>query len=96
MKFEYTDSDAVGIKSTKYNVPRADGIVLKDYVDAEIEVLNKYSMPYIDFFNVVGISCENAAQAATYFASSVDKLHQNTNGNLLILAPKISEALKRL
>ena len=96
MKFEYTDSDAVGIKSTKYNVPRADGIVLKDYVDAEIEVLNKYSMPYIDFFNVGGISCESAAQAAAYFASSVDKLHPNTNGNLLILAPKISEALKRL
>ena len=96
MKFEYTGDDVSGIISRRYDTPHQDGVVLKDYVDAEIEVLNKYSVPYIDFFNEVGISPENAAQSTAYFASATDHLHPNTNGNLKIIAPKIAEALKRL
>lgn len=95
MKFEFTET-AEGIKSRKWNTARTDGIVLKDYRDAEIEILDKYSVPCLDLYSCSGISPENSAQANTYFYSSQDHLHPNTNGNLKILAPKIAEALKRL
>lgn len=95
MKFEFTET-AEGIRSIKWSTARTDGIVLKDYRDIEIEILDKYSIPCLDLFTCSGISPEIPAQANTYFYSSQDHLHPNTNGNIKILAPKISEALKRL
>lgn len=95
MKFEFTET-AEGIRSRKWSAARTDGIVLKDYRDIEIEILDKYSIPCLDLYSCSGISPEIPAQANTYFHSTQDHLHPNTNGNIKILAPKIAEALKRL
>lgn len=95
MKFEFTET-AEGIRSRKWSTARTDGIVLKDYRDIEVEILDKYSIPCLDLYSCSGISPEIPAQANTYFYSTQDHLHPNTNGNIKILAPKIAEALKKI
>lgn len=95
MKFEFTGT-AEGILSRKWDTARTDGSVLKNYRDAEIDILNKYSVPVFDLFNESGISPENLAQSTRYFNNSEDHLHPNTDGNLIILAPKIASKINEL
>ena len=96
MKFKFTAS-ADGILSRAWNEPNSQSkVLLKDYVDAEIEIFNKYSIDYKDLFNESGISCEHNAQANEYFAGDGDLLHPNEKGNLLVLAPKIANKINSL
>ncbi|WP_394870577.1 SGNH/GDSL hydrolase family protein [Clostridium butyricum] len=96
MKFQFIGTGESTLYSGKWDTARPDGSVLKDYRDAEIEILNKYSIPVLDLFNESGISPENTAQATRYFYNSDDHLHPNTDGNLIILAPKIASAINKL
>lgn len=96
MKFKYTAS-ADGILTRAWNEPNSkSGVLLKDYVDAEIEIFNKYSIEYKNLFNDGGISCEHNGQANEYFVGSGDLLHPNEKGNLLVLAPKIANKINSL
>lgn len=96
MKFRYTAA-ADGIKTRSWNEANSDsGVLLKDYVDAEIEIFNKYSIDYKDLFNESGISCEHTGQANEYFAGSGDLLHPNEKGNLKILAPRIASKINSI
>lgn len=96
MKFKYTATD-VSPYSRAWDIENSKNhLLLKDYVNAEIEVLEKYSIPYLNFFINSGISPDIPAQADTYFAGNGDYLHPNANGNLDILAPKIGAAINKL
>lgn len=96
MKFKYT-ADAPGILTRAWNEPNSQsGVLLKDYVDAEIEIFNKYSIEYKDLFNEGGISCEHNGQANEYFVGNGDLLHPNEKGNLKILAPKIANKINSI
>lgn len=96
MKFKYT-ADAPGILTRAWNEPNSQsGVLLKDYVDAEIEIFNKYSIEYKDLFNEGGISCEHEGQSNEYFVGNGDLLHPNTKGNLLVLAPKIANTINSI
>ena len=96
MKFKYLAS-ADGILTKAWNEPNSQsGVLLKDYVDAEIEIFNKYSIEYKDLFNESGISCEHNGQANEYFVGNGDLLHPNEKGNLLVLAPKIANKINSL
>lgn len=96
MKFKYTAS-ADGILTRAWNEPNSQsGVLLKDYVDVEIEIFNKYSIEYKDLFNESGISCEHNGQANEYFVGNGDLLHPNEKGNLLVLAPKIANKINSL
>lgn len=96
MKFKYTVS-ADGILSRAWNEPNSQsGVLLKDYVMAEIEIFNKYSIEYMDLFNNGGISPEHTGQSAEYFVGNGDLLHPNEKGNLKILAPKIANKIKSI
>ena len=96
MKFKYLAS-ADGILTRAWNEPNSQsGVLLKDYVDAEIEIFNKYSIDYKDLFNESGISCEHNGQANEYFVGNGDLLHPNEKGNLLVLAPKIANKINSL
>ena len=95
MKFRYTATD-VSPHSRGWDIPRDDGLLLSDFVDAELSVLDKYCIPRINMFNESGLSPDNVARANAYFSGNGDYLHPNTSGNLNILAPKIAEALKKL
>ena len=96
MKFKYT-APADGIKSRAWNEANSDsGVLLQDYVNAEIEIFNKYSIDYKDLFNESGISCEHNGQATEYFVGGGDLLHPNWKGNLKILAPRIANKINSL
>ena len=95
MKFRYTATDA-SPHSRGWDIPRDDGLLLSDFVDAELSVLDKYCIPRINMFNESGLTPDNVARANAYFSGNGDYLHPNTSGNLNILAPKIAEALKKL
>ena len=96
MKFKYT-ADASGILTRAWNEPNSQsGVLLKDYVDAEIEIFNKYSIEYKDLFDEGGISCEHEGQSNEYFVGNGDLLHPNTKGNLLVLAPKIANTINSI
>lgn len=96
MKFKYTAS-ADGILTRAWNEPNSQsGVLLKDYVEAEIEIFNKYSIEYMDLFNNGGISPEHTGQSAEYFVGNGDLLHPNEKGNLKILAPKIANKIKSI
>ena len=96
MKFKYI-ATADGILTRAWNEPNSQsGVLLKDYVDAEIEIFNKYSIEYKDLFNESGISCEHNGQANEYFVGNGDLLHPNEKGNLLVLAPKIANKINSL
>lgn len=96
MKFKYTAS-ADGILTRAWNEPNSQsGVLLKDYVDVEIEIFNKYSIEYKDLFNESGISCEHNGQANEYFVGNGDLLHPNEKGNLLVLAQKIANKINSL
>lgn len=96
MKFKYT-ATADGIKTRAWNEANSDsGVLLQDYVNAEIEIFNKYSIDYKDLFNESGISCEHNGQANEYFVGDGDLLHPNEKGNLKILAPRIANKINSL
>ena len=96
MKFKYT-ADAPGILTRAWNEPNSQsGVLLKDYVDAEIEIFNKYSIEYKDLFNYGGISPEHDGQSAEYFVGNGDLLHPNAKGNLLVLAPRIANTINSI
>lgn len=96
MKFKYT-APADGIKSRSWNEANSDsGVLLEEFVEAEIEIFNKYSIDFKDLFNESGISCEHAGQANEYFVGNGDLLHPNEKGNLKILAPRIANKIKSI
>lgn len=94
MKFRHAFE---GTATQAWNEPSSiTGLVLKDYVDIEIEIFNKYSIVYLDFFNQSGLCCDHEAQANEYFAGDGDFTHPNTEGNLKILAPKIASKINSM
>lgn len=94
MKFKHNFE---GTATQAWNVASSvTGLVLKDYVDIEIEIFNKYSIEYLDFFNQSGLCCDHVGQANAYFVGDGDFTHPNTEGNLKILAPRIASKINSL
>lgn len=94
MKFKHNFD---GTATKAWNIASSlTGLVLKDYADIEIEIFNKYSIEYLDFFNQSGLCCDHEGQANAYFAGDGDFTHPNTEGNLKILAPKIANKINSM
>lgn len=95
MKFRYDALDAKP-KSRAWNQARPDGLLLKNYVDAERTVLDKYKIPCLDLFSAAYFTPENPQHIHMLFAGEGDYLHPNTQGNLTVLAPKIANAINQM
>lgn len=89
IKFDYHS----GSVSRNWNVATANGLKLIDFVDAEIEIYNKYSIPVLDLFRTSNIMPDVQGQKVALLA---DGVHPNEVGYFKYLAPKIANALKMI
>ena len=96
MKFAFTDTSVTPLVR-RWDSVNSNGNTLADYVNAESEVCEKYSVDFLDLFNGGGFTPDIDARAKQLFKyTDGDLLHPNTNGNLNFLAPIISAELNRL
>lgn len=99
MKFSYKQDYDTNHHCYRYDAQNPiTHITLKDIVDAEIEIFNKYGIKYIDMYTESGMTPDIDEFANLYFfnGDNEDRLHPNKNGNFHILGPKIARALINL
>lgn len=102
---KYPTSKVLGIIPPKYNYSSGDvtrnwnmptspnNLKLIDFVNAEIEIYSKYSVPIVNLFTCCNIQPDINAQK---IALMPDGVHPNQKGYFDFIAPKIAEALKSI
>lgn len=102
---KYPTSKVLGIIPPKYNYSSGNvtrnwnvqtipnNLKLIDFVNAEIEIYNKYSVPIVNLFSCCNIQPDINAQKIGLMP---DGVHFNAIGYFDFVAPKISSALKSI
>lgn len=102
---KYPTSKVLGIIPPKYNYSSGDvtrnwnvatspnNLKLIDFVNAEIEIYSKYSIPVVNLFSCCNIQPDINAQKIGLMP---DGVHPNQKGYFDFIAPKIAEALKSI
>lgn len=102
---KYPTSKLLGIIPPKYNFSNSDvnrnwnvptipnNLKLIDFVNAEIEIYNKYSVPVVNLFSCCNIQPDINAQKIGLMP---DGVHFNALGYFDFVAPKIASALKSI
>ena len=102
---KYPTSKVLGIIPPKYNYSADDvtrnwnvstspnNLKLIDFVNAEIEIYSKYSVPIVNLFSGCNIQPDINAQK---IALMPDGVHPNQKGYFDFIAPKIAEALNSI
>lgn len=102
---KYPTSKVLGIIPPKYNysingvtrnwnVPTSpNNLKLIDFVNAEIEIYSKYSVPIVNLFSCCNIQPDINSQKTGLMP---DGVHPNQKGYFDFIAPKIAEALKSI
>lgn len=102
---KYPTSKVLGIIPPKYNYSSGDvtrnwnvstspnNLKLIDFVNAEIEIYSKYSVPIVNLFSCCNIQPDINAQKIGLMP---DGVHPNQKGYFDFIAPKIAEALKSI
>lgn len=102
---KYPTSKVLGIIPPKYNyssgnvnknwnVPTIpNNLKLIDFVNAEIEIYSKYSVPIVNLFSCCNVQPDINAQKTGLMP---DGVHFNSKGYFDFLAPKIASALKSI
>ena len=89
-KYNYSTDDV----TRNWNVPTSpNNLKLIDFVNAEIEIYSKYSVPIVNLFSGCNIQPDINAQKN---ALMPDGVHPNNKGYFDFIAPKIAEALKSI
>lgn len=89
-KFNYSTDDV----TRNWNVPTSpNNLKLIDFVNAEIEIYSKYSVPIVNLFSCCNIQPDINAQKIGLMP---DGVHPNQKGYFDFIAPKIAEALKSI
>lgn len=89
-KYNFSDSDV----TRNWNVPTIpNNLKLIDFVNAEIEIYNKYSVPVVNLFSCCNIQPDINAQKIGLMP---DGVHFNAVGYFDFVAPKIASALKSI
>ena len=70
-----------------------NNLKLIDFVNAEIEIYSKYSVPIVNLFTCCNIQPDINAQKNGLMP---DGVHPNQKGYFDFIAPKIAEALKSI
>lgn len=102
---KYPTSKVLGIIPPKYNYSSGDvtrnwnvstspnNLKLIDFVNAEIEIYSKYSVPIVNLFSCCNIQPDINAQKINLMP---DGVHFNAKGYFDFVAPKIAEALNSI
>ena len=102
---KYPTSKVLGIIPPKYNYSSGDvarnwnvatspnNLKLIDFVNAEIEIYSKYSVPIVNLFSCCNIQPDINEQKTGLMP---DGVHPNQKGYFDFIAPKIAEALKSI
>ena len=89
-KYNYSINDV----TRNWNVPTTpNNLKLIDFVNAEIEIYSKYSVPIVNLFACCNIQPDINAQKVGLMP---DGVHPNQKGYFDFIAPKIAEALKSI
>lgn len=89
-KYNYSSGDV----TRNWNVPTSpNNLKLIDFVNAEIEIYSKYSVPIVNLFTCCNIHPDINAQKIGLMP---DGVHPNQKGYFDFIAPKIAEALKSI
>lgn len=89
-KYNYSSGDV----TRNWNVPTSpNNLKLIDFVNAEIEIYSKYSVPIVNLFSYCNIQPDINAQKIGLMP---DGVHPNQKGYFDFIAPKIAEALKSI
>ena len=89
-KYNYSSGDT----TRNWNVPTSpNNLKLIDFVNAEIEMYDKYSVPIVNLFSCCNIQPDINAQKIGLMP---DGVHPNQKGYFDFIAPKIAEALKSI
>lgn len=89
-KYNYSADDV----TRNWNVPTSpNNLKLIDFVNAEIEIYSKYSVPIVNLFSGCNIQPDINAQK---IALMPDGVHPNSKGYFDFIAPKIAEALNSI
>ena len=89
-KYNYSSGDV----TRNWNVPTSpNNLKLIDFVNAEIEIYSKYSVPIVNLFTCCNIQPDINAQKIGLMP---DGVHPNQKGYFDFIAPKIAEALKSI
>lgn len=89
-KYNYSTDDV----TRNWNIPtRPNNLKLIDFVNAEIEIYSKYSVPIVNLFSGCNIQPDINAQK---IALMPDGVHPSNKGYYDFIAPKIAEALKSI
>lgn len=89
-KYNYSSGDV----TRNWNVPTSpNDLKLIDFVNAEIEIYSKYSVPIVNLFTCCNIHPDINAQKIGLMP---DGVHPNQKGYFDFIAPKIAEALKSI
>lgn len=89
-KYNYSSGDV----TRNWNVPTSpNNLKLIDFVNAEIEIYSKYSVPIVNLFSCCNIQPDINAQKIGLMP---DGVHPNQKGYFDFIAPKISEKLKSI
>ena len=89
-KYNYSSGDV----TRNWNVPTSpNNLKLIDFVNAEIEIYSKYSVPIVNLFSCCNIQPDINAQKIGLMP---DGVHPNQKGYFDFIAPKIAEALKSI
>lgn len=89
-KYNYSSGDT----TRNWNVPTSpNNLKLIDFVNAEIEIYSKYSVPIVNLFTCCNIQPDINAQKNGLMP---DGVHPNQKGYFDFIAPKIAEALKSI
>lgn len=73
-------------------IPNKQGLTLKNYVDAEVEIANLYGIPVLNLYDNFELNPNNENDKKLYIP---DGLHPNKEG-MKILSNKITEFIKNL
>lgn len=102
---KYPTSKVLGIIPPKYNYSSGDvtrnwnvatspnNLKLIDFVNSEIEIYSKYSIPIVNLFSACNIQPDINSQKIGLMP---DGVHPNQKGYFDFIAPKIAEALKSI
>lgn len=89
-KYNYSSGDV----TRNWNVPTSpNNLKLIDFVNAEIEIYSKYSVPIVNLFSCCNIQPDINAQKIGLMP---DGVHPSQKGYFDFIAPKIAEALKSI
>ena len=89
-KYNYSSGDV----TRNWNVPTSpNNLKLIDFVNAEIEIYSKYSVPIVNLFSCCNIQPDINSQKIGLMP---DGVHPNQKGYFDFIAPKIAEALKSI